>query len=306
MGKTYNNDINNDGHVHDLLSSYIDKSIEEDERVRVRAHLEECADCRADYVELQATRRMLQQMPAVAVPRAFTLTPDMVKDARKTSFWERVFAPRTAPTFASGAVVAFGLLLFLVITSQLSVQPSNNTSIVYYSAPDASNEARVRIKPTETPADQPPISAAANAPEPTAAPGESASKLMATPPPPGGMTGDTASEPPLPAPSSDASGAAGSAPDAEPIITPNTEIAGSGNSSPTTTTLYTDTQAGEDNIADNTAGGAQDTTAAATEPATLVAQAPIVTRFDFIQAVEIGLLVIGLALGGAFLIARRR
>ena len=64
-------------HVDQLLTPYIDNDLDAEARAQVRKHLQECADCRADYVELQATRKLLGSLPAVIPPRAFTITPEM-------------------------------------------------------------------------------------------------------------------------------------------------------------------------------------------------------------------------------------
>ncbi|MEO5953782.1 MAG: zf-HC2 domain-containing protein [Chloroflexia bacterium] len=308
MGKTYNNnEINGEGHVHDLLSTYIDKSLEEPERVRVRAHLEECVDCRADYVELQATSRMLQQMPIVAVPRAFILTPEMVKGARKTYFWERIFAPRTAPTFASGAIVAFGLLIFLAVTSTFATSAKPPLSTAFY---QASPQDTIRSSATSDPGSS--TGEANTMAEPTTpteaaeAPNVSASKQSATPPSDAGD--DTAMSPPVPADTPAPAVGQGGYIQPGSLITPNTQIASSGNSSPTTVALSTDTQTTDGTTQDNTAGSspANDVTDNNVQPQPIAVQAPIAQTFDPLLTVEIGLLVIGLVLAGAYLFARRR
>jgi hypothetical protein len=302
MGKTYNNnEIPGDTHVHDLIPAYIDMSLGETERVRVRAHLEDCVDCRADYVELQATRRMLQQMPVVPVPRAFTLTPDMVKGSRKTSLFGRIFAPRTAPTFASGAVVAFGLLLFLFVSSTLATNPSFSptTTALESSAPadamrnSSTSEADTQAGNTGPAMEPTTTTAAAAAPDD----GTTAGKQSPTQP------SEAAFQPPASADSTPlpAEGMGGEVqPGAE--NTPNTEITSSDTSSPTTTSLFFNPAPSPD-----AAGGAplNPNTGSDTFTDTTTAQVPIVQKFDFFLAVEIGLLVLGLALAGAYLIARR-
>lgn len=317
MGKTYdNNEINSDGHVHDLLASYIDRSLEETERVRVRAHLEECVDCRADYVELQATRQMLRQMPIASVPRAFTLTPEMVKGANKASFWERIFAPRTAPTFASGAVVAFGLLLFLFVGSLFSTNgpsaTSNSATTDAYLAPAEQQALRSTatedssVDNTTTSMMAIPTSTTSTAADSSASGGnDGAANKQASPTQSAGEASDAAGSPPgpsgmVPTQATEAPGAAyggGSEPVPAPVITPDTNISGSGNSSPTTTSL--DNPAGVGPADVDTQSGT--TAFMAQQP-----QTPIVQKFDFFLTVEIGLLVIGLALAGAYLVARRR
>src|SRR5437870_1262740 len=100
-------------HVRDLLSAYIDNRPGESEQTQVRAHLEACPDCRANYIELRATQQMLRSLPTVPPPRAFTLTEDMV--AARPGFWNRLLAPRNSSRLALGSVLSFTLLAFLLI-----------------------------------------------------------------------------------------------------------------------------------------------------------------------------------------------
>ena len=116
--------ISSNPHVGDLLPGYIDNSLPDTELAIVRAHLDTCDACRADYVDLRATRAMLQQMPVVPTPRSFVLTEEMARRARKPSLLERILSPRLAPTFAGGSVLAFVLLVFLFATSTTSVSVS--------------------------------------------------------------------------------------------------------------------------------------------------------------------------------------
>src|SRR5262245_18020352 len=121
MSESKNNPIDNT-HVREQLSDYMDGLLPGDAHEAVRAHLEGCADCRADYVELRATQRRLQAMPAMASPRSFTLTPEMAGTARRTSFWERFFVPQNAPRLATGSVVAFLLLFFFLAPNLVPVR----------------------------------------------------------------------------------------------------------------------------------------------------------------------------------------
>jgi hypothetical protein len=133
MSKEYHGNLNNpangEQHVREQLWPYIDGNLPAAERDAVRAHLESCADCRADYVELRGTQQMLSSMPVVPAPRAFTLTPEMV--GRKPSLLDRLFAPRYAPRFATGSVLTFVLLLFIFasnagVLNSLSATPAFN------------------------------------------------------------------------------------------------------------------------------------------------------------------------------------
>jgi anti-sigma factor RsiW len=223
MSKDYqNNPINGEEHVYEQLSEYMDGLLSGSARDAVRAHLETCVDCRADYIELRATQKLMQSMPSVAAPRAFTLTPEMAGKARKRSFWESFFVRQNAPRLATGSFVAF-LLLFLLIGNDLLGKASPNrpafATHTSQSAPSTSNGGA---------ASQPPASGAAvpeAAPTQTTAPA-AAAVPQSTPAPFG---------PAAPAPESSPPGETGTDGLAKGAQ-PNTVVA-SGNSSPTTTTL---------------------------------------------------------------------
>src|SRR5690349_14284568 len=115
-------------HVDHLLSSYMDNDLESEARSAVRRHLQECSDCRATYIELEATRKLLGSLPTVPPPRAFTITPEMarVRAPRKAApptFWERFFSPHNAPRFAFGSLVAVVLTAIALVSAVLSSEP---------------------------------------------------------------------------------------------------------------------------------------------------------------------------------------
>jgi predicted anti-sigma-YlaC factor YlaD len=112
-----NNPIARGEHVTEMLSAYIDGTLEAAERDSVRAHLDGCAACRADHAELVATRAMLRAVPAIQAPRSFTLTPEMAREARPPSLFERIFTPSNAPRMATASVLSFLLLFFVLIGS---------------------------------------------------------------------------------------------------------------------------------------------------------------------------------------------
>jgi anti-sigma factor RsiW len=108
-------------HVVSELSAYMDGQLISTELERVRLHIEKCASCHTEYIELRATKQLLVALPIVVPPKAFTLTEEMV--APNVGFWQRLLMPRNAPRFATGSVLAF-VLLFFVLTIQLVAQPS--------------------------------------------------------------------------------------------------------------------------------------------------------------------------------------
>jgi anti-sigma factor RsiW len=124
-----NNPIAPGEHVTEMLTEYIDRTLEPAERGRVRAHLEGCDTCQAGYAELLATRQMLRAVPAIQSPRSFTLTPEMARKVRPPSLFERIFRPSNAPGMALGSVLSF-VLLFFVLVFGMARPLSNNPAPV--------------------------------------------------------------------------------------------------------------------------------------------------------------------------------
>jgi hypothetical protein len=60
-------------YVLERLSPYIDDRLSGEERTRIVAHLRACQNCREELRTLQWTRGLLQQVPAVPVPRSFVI-----------------------------------------------------------------------------------------------------------------------------------------------------------------------------------------------------------------------------------------
>src|SRR5438105_2390675 len=130
-------------HVYDLLSAYIDNSLDSEEHEWVRAHLEECADCRGDYIELRATQHILHSLPTVPPPRAFTLTEqDVAALTRKPGFLQRLLTPRNSPRFAFGSVLAFGLLVLILVGNLLTSYGTTSSADLALAPAPSSSEAR--------------------------------------------------------------------------------------------------------------------------------------------------------------------
>ncbi len=206
------NNINSNPHVGDLLPGYLDSSLPAADLAAVRAHLDTCDACRADYADLQATRTMLQQVPVILTPRSFVITEEMAARVRKPSLLERIFTPRFAPTFASGSVVAFLLLIFLFATSNGSAPvnaPQATTAFSAHAAESSTPSDQARIAPNaDTQPKQPGSGVAATTAagaEPTtlamgAAPNNGAAPAPATP---DTLAGTSAQSPPEATPSAD-------------------------------------------------------------------------------------------------------
>jgi anti-sigma factor RsiW len=97
----------------DTLSAYLDHQISPAERARVEGHLANCAACQRELDGLRRTVTLLQALPRVPVPRAFTLSEAQVGIRRPQAQpawvgWARGLAAVTA--IALVAVVAMSFL----------------------------------------------------------------------------------------------------------------------------------------------------------------------------------------------------
>jgi anti-sigma factor RsiW len=101
--------------VRETLSDYIDGRLSKDEAASIEAHLTACADCVNELATLRWTVGLLQQVPTVPTPRAFTLTVPMPK--------QRVVAPARQPVYGTlrVATAVAAMLLVIVFAIDLAV-----------------------------------------------------------------------------------------------------------------------------------------------------------------------------------------
>lgn len=190
LGDTNREGERRHGHVHDLLYAYIDGSLNKQDQEAVRRHLQTCPDCRGDFIELKAARKLLKSLPMVPPPRAFTLTPEMVREIKpQPGFWERFFVPRNAPRFAFGSVLSLVIMMLVLFAGPLG-REVDRTVLSTASAPQAGMSS----------ADTPPSLYSKQAAAPTASTAAAASSNSAlmptTPPAPaGGGAGGSSSLP---------------------------------------------------------------------------------------------------------------
>ncbi len=101
-------------HVNaDLLSSYLDDQVTPEERAYIERHVSTCMSCQLELQSLRQTVAILQALPRVPVPRAFTLSEVQVgRGARATrpSPWFGGLA-RVAGVLAAVAVIAVSVAL---------------------------------------------------------------------------------------------------------------------------------------------------------------------------------------------------
>ncbi len=100
-------------HPRGDISAHADGELAPDRLGALEAHLTGCKLCRTELGELLAVRSALHDLPQVAAPRAFTLTPAMA---------EREPAPvayRTTPSFVAMRVAGAGFAAVLAVVVML-------------------------------------------------------------------------------------------------------------------------------------------------------------------------------------------
>src|SRR5262249_53444035 len=110
-------------HVRHRLSAYCEGEVSADEKARIEAHLESCADCRARYEETRKNAHLLRQVAlrepadelwyriAQELSLGASAPPARVSSARTPSGWRNRRVLRLAAVAACLIVIATGLLL---------------------------------------------------------------------------------------------------------------------------------------------------------------------------------------------------
>lgn len=129
MGKRLDKKYNDSEHVVEQISAYLDGALDDAVSDEVRAHIDDCSKCHAEYIEVRATRQLLRRVHEVQPPRAFMLTPEMVQ--RKVWLWERLLVPRNVPKLATGSVLAFGLVLLLLAGNVGSIASLTSSNVQF-------------------------------------------------------------------------------------------------------------------------------------------------------------------------------
>ena len=152
------------GHVQvEMLSAYLDGQASTAERAYVDAHLQECGACQAELDSLRRTVSLLQALPRVAVPRAFTLSEAQVGIRR----------PQPGPGWIGGlarglgAVAAIALVAFVAFSALRPEQApwSPSQTVARVAEPTAAPVAKL-AEPVTNAAVEPAATAAPLAQEP--------------------------------------------------------------------------------------------------------------------------------------------
>ena len=133
------------------LSAYIDGELTDREKAMLEQRLQEDPQLRDELNQLKITRSMLRSLPIRKVPHSFALTPDMVKNQKKSAW-----LPLFNYTSAISAVIAIVLLLVqflpgalsnksviqsdqpaleMAMSSELDATQTGNPEIIYWGGP---------------------------------------------------------------------------------------------------------------------------------------------------------------------------
>ncbi|GEM_PF-4513887 len=115
-----------------LLFAY--GELEPDEAERLKAHLDECADCRSVFDEIKSTRLLVNDPDMPASPSSVTvarLTSEARKRVRRPGLLERLVVPRFYPVPRLARATAAALLLAVGISIFMVWHESDEQSLVY-------------------------------------------------------------------------------------------------------------------------------------------------------------------------------
>ncbi|MBI4674664.1 MAG: zf-HC2 domain-containing protein [Chloroflexi bacterium] len=129
-----------DAWVEERLSDYLDGTLSPQERASVEAHLRQSAHARASLEALRWTVNLLEQTPAPALPRQFTLPVTQRAPARGAPAW-LVWSLRGVAVAATAAFV-------VLLTATLLRQNAGNGNAFTQSAAPAAPSALIALAPT--------------------------------------------------------------------------------------------------------------------------------------------------------------
>ena len=98
-------------HVGESLSAYLDGQLGEKERALIESHLPDCPQCSAELSDLRCLVDAMRTTAPVRPPRSFLLSPTMVEEKRRRSWFDIWSA--LAPAMAGVAALLLAALLFV-------------------------------------------------------------------------------------------------------------------------------------------------------------------------------------------------
>jgi anti-sigma factor RsiW len=129
-------DATEHGHVEERLSAYLDGELSPQERMALDRHLARCQDCRWNLKTMRQTVQWTRELPAVPVPRVFTI-PAPAQAIRAPR-------PRRAPVpLLQGATALVALLLVFVVAGDVMLSSFVGTAGRQLAAPMEQPAAKV-------------------------------------------------------------------------------------------------------------------------------------------------------------------
>jgi len=183
--------VEQERHVADALSEYLNGELPEPRLAAIRAHLASCPVCRHDLTTLQLTVRALNELPLQTAPRSFAL-PESAAPSRRLAFLSTLFWTRTAV-----GVLAAMLVVVLALRFGTSLRSGGAPSPEIASAPAAAPLGAYRPEPpgAVVPAARGQGSAVAQVAQPARQVGPGAARPLATPVPAAAYPGATSAYP---------------------------------------------------------------------------------------------------------------
>ena len=113
------------GHDIEDLSGYLDQALPMEELARVEAHLQGCAQCRAELDELRAAAKLVRDLPQKPLPTGFL---QRLENRRRqeagTEGWTSLLAPRNVAWAACAVTVIFVTYKTVRLYAPMPVSPA--------------------------------------------------------------------------------------------------------------------------------------------------------------------------------------
>ncbi|HTN42655.1 MAG TPA: zf-HC2 domain-containing protein [Nitrospiria bacterium] len=149
--------------VQEILSDYLEGSLDPETSGLVQTHLASCPDCRAEFRELAEAKRAVAGLPLIEPPPGFSrmVMVRIREEAERPSVWKRLFLPIRImiPIHALAWLLVGGIAVYLYQTYR-PVQPVAVKSLPSVPEPMLENGKNA-------PSSSPPGSTESHAPAPT-------------------------------------------------------------------------------------------------------------------------------------------
>jgi anti-sigma factor RsiW len=125
-------------HEKEDLSGYLDGALTGAERGRIEAHLQDCAECRAELEDLRAVSGLVKGLPQKPLPTGFLQRLETRRSQDRPEGWASLSAPRNLAWAACAVTVMFATYktahLYAPMPTQSSAKLDNMSS---FAAPQA-------------------------------------------------------------------------------------------------------------------------------------------------------------------------